>query len=918
MLLLIVLLQNLIVIEYPYGLFLAAVIVSAWYGGMELGLLSTVLSAIATEYFFVPGKYSYSLNSSEPIWQLEIFLVEAVLISSLIGALNSAKRRSELREQRLRESEEQFRQITENMREIVWMCDPEMSQMLYVSPIYEEIWGRTCQSLYEQPSSFIDAIHPEDRSRIRAAFPKQIREEYNEEYRIVRPDGSIRWVRSRAFPIKNQVGQVYRLTGVIEDITDRKLAEEALRESEERYRCIVETAEEGIWIIDAENKTSFVNNKIAQMLGYSVSEMLGTSLFNYMDEEGKAIAAANVERRRQGIEEQHDFKFLRSDGSPLWAIVSTNPIFDATGQYQGALGMVTDITQRKQTEERLHFLAEASNQLVASFDDKTILTNLTQLAVPRIADCCVVDLVSDDGLQRVAVAHVDSTKLELLYELNRSYPLDLNQPGQMIEVLLTGKSVVVAEVTDSILINGSRDNEHLNMLRQLNLKSYIIVPLCARGRILGVISFVSVYSERRYGQEDLALAETLASRAALAVDNARLYRESQEANLMKDEFLAILSHELRSPLNAILGWAKLLRTRNFDSATTARALETIERNAQSQTKLIEDLLDISRLMRGKLSLQMRPVNLVGIIEAAHDTVLLTSQAKGVQLETVLDSAVGLISGDANRLQQVVWNLLTNAIKFTPQGGCVQVKLERVGSHALISVRDTGMGISPGFLPFVFDRFRQADSTTTRDQGGLGLGLAIVRQLVEMHSGTISALSEGEGKGATFIVELPLLAETHVKPPLASNDAKIPQDAILVPSLPSDTTGLLTGVRVLVVDDETDTLEFLTATIESYGAEVKAVASAFEALEVLERWQPDVLLSDIGMPGEDGYSLIRKIRALPSELARQIPAVALTAYAREEDRRQALEAGFQMHLAKPVDVAELVAVVANLVNQDLPL
>ncbi|MCL6755394.1 response regulator, partial [Nostoc sp. CCCryo 231-06] len=376
---------------------------------------------------------------------------------------------------------------------------------------------------------------------------------------------------------------------------------------------------------------------------------------------------------------------------------------------------------------------------------------------------------------------------------------------------------------------------------------------------------------------------------------------AEKANRSKDEFLAIVSHELRSPLNAILGWAKLLRSRTFDTATTNRALETIERNATAQTQLIEDLLDISRIIHGKIQLKPKSIELVKVITAAIDTVSLAAHAKNIQLIFPQASAIGSIIGDPERLQQVVWNLLSNAIKFTPSGGKVEIDLSTVTpsnsplDYAQIAITDTGMGIDAEFLPHVFDRFLQADSTSTRSHGGLGLGLAIVRQLVEMHGGNIDVVSLGKGKGATFTVQLPLETLGQHKQFIVTE-----QEAAIS----------LEGLSILVCDDEADIRDYEVAVLEIFGAKVFAVSSAAAALELLQSQPLDILLSDIGMPGEDGYSLIQKVRNLPL----QIPAIALTAYAREEDRKSAISAGFQMHLTKPVEPTQLVAAIASLVKQ----
>jgi CheY-like chemotaxis protein/nitrogen-specific signal transduction histidine kinase len=420
------------------------------------------------------------------------------------------------------------------------------------------------------------------------------------------------------------------------------------------------------------------------------------------------------------------------------------------------------------------------------------------------------------------------------------------------------------------------------------------------------MTFGMAESGRVYGQADLELAEELARRAALAVDNARLYSEAHEANRIKDEFLATISHELRTPLTAILGWAQMLHGGKLDETTAQRAVNSIERNAKSQAHLIEDLLDISRIITGKLRLDVRPVDLAPIIETAVDGVRPAADAKDIRLLKVIDERAGLISGDPDRLQQVLWNLLSNAIKFTPRGGRVQVRFERVESYAQITVSDTGQGIHADFLPYMFDLFRQADSTITRTHGGLGLGLAIVRRVVEMHGGSVQADSDGEGQGATFTVTFPL---TGLRP-IEEAGADSTHHGALMHGLLFDGAPALKGLHVLVVDDEPETRELLVTVLSKCGAEVKASASAKDAIEALKQWPADVLVSDIGMPGEDGYDLIRKVRAMEPERGGRIPAVALTAYARAEDRLRALSAGFQMHVPKPVEPVELAAVVAS--------
>jgi signal transduction histidine kinase/ActR/RegA family two-component response regulator len=424
-------------------------------------------------------------------------------------------------------------------------------------------------------------------------------------------------------------------------------------------------------------------------------------------------------------------------------------------------------------------------------------------------------------------------------------------------------------------------------------------------------------AERRRVEESLRalneqLERELAERGRLLAREQAARAETEAANRLKDEFLANVSHELRTPLTAVLGWTHVLRSGRLDPESTARALDTVERNARAQNQLIEDLLDMSRIITGKLRFDARTVDPVACVEAALDSVRPAAEAKGVRLERSSAAAVGAVSGDPDRLQQVVWNLLTNAIKFTPAGGSVRVTLGGDDARVEIAVSDTGAGIGPEFLPYVFDRFRQADGTTTRAQGGLGLGLAIVRHLVELHGGTVRAESEGEGHGATFTVSLPRLRHAEVGSRNEAADAAFAEGDESASHHPQ--SAVLSGVRALVVDDEADACELLGVLLRERGAEVSVATTADEALAALERARPHLLISDIGMPGVDGYEFLRRVRRLPPESGGRTPAVALTAYAGSEDRLRALKAGYQMHLPKPVEPAELIAVVASLTNR----
>ncbi|MBW4488765.1 MAG: response regulator [Trichocoleus desertorum ATA4-8-CV12] len=739
-----------------------------------------------------------------------------------------------------------------------------------------------------------------------------------------RKDGSSIFIDLWTAVLKDSQGQPHSIVSLMSDVSDRKRAEverlnllereqiarASAEAAEQRFRDLVNGLDAIVWEAEAQTwQFTFVSQQAEAIVGYPIQRWLSEPDFwpslIHPDDRDRVL---QICQSATATSQNQDFEYraIAADGRVMWLRDIVYVVTDASGQARQLRGVMVDTTERRRAVSALQFLAEASTVLVSSLDYEATLTSMAQLCVPTLADFCTIDMVEEgENLHRLATAHIDPAKAQLIQEQLQQYPPDFTKPHPVVTALRSGKSVLIPELSPKLLAAVAHDPKHLALLQSLNCHSLMCVPLVARDRVLGVISLVRVDSKRAYQPADLDLAEDLARRATAAVDNAQLYQAAQTANRMKDEFLAIVSHELRSPLNAILGWSRLLRNRTFDTTTTARALETIERNAKLQTQLIEDLLDVSRVMRGQLKLHLHQLDLVAVIEAAFDAARPSLESKSIQLQLIFDQPSSLILGDSDRLQQVIWNLLANAIKFTPTGGQITVSLRHAEKSVEIQVTDTGQGISPTFLPHVFDHFRQADSTTTRSYGGLGLGLAIVRHLVELHGGQVRAASPGVGQGATFTVTLP-----RNLPATAESDLILRQSAETVGSLTSSPS--LSGLRILLVDDDADTREVLTTALVQQGADVQAVSSSREALAAQSQWQPQVLVSDIGMPDEDGYILMRQWRVAEREgEGRPIPAIALTAYAQVEDRQQALAAGFQHHLSKPVNLAELINLIASL-------
>jgi signal transduction histidine kinase/CheY-like chemotaxis protein len=571
--------------------------------------------------------------------------------------------------------------------------------------------------------------------------------------------------------------------------------------------------------------------------------------------------------------------------------------------------------QLDEEKERMRFLIEAGDALSSSLDYRSTLSRVTSLLVPRLADWCAVHI---DGTPpaEMPIAHVEPAKVSVLREIYERFPLPSDAAYGYPQVRRTGNAQLVEALPDGFIERYVSDAEHLALLRQVAARSWMTVPLRVQGTMFGALTLAYTDSGRVYGEAELALVTELARRMAGAIDKARLYEHSQNersrveaATRAKDEFVAMVSHELRTPLNAILGWVRLIRGGKLTEEKRDHAFEVIERNAIAQNQLVSDLLDISKIVTGKLRINLAQVDLANVIDMAIEGVRPAAEAKRITVTADLDRTAAVLRGDGDRLQQVIWNLLSNAVKFTPKGGSVFVHMRRVSSELEVEVRDTGEGIQESFLPYVFESFRQSDSTSARQHGGLGIGLSIARHILELHGGSIRVTSDGPGKGASFVVRLPvsaLVSRTLGVPRVPATTEEEPRASALPVSLE--------GVRVLLVDDEADARELVAYVLESCGGEVRTAASVAEALVELDAFAPDVVISDIGMPQEDGYALVRRMRTWPAEDRRSIPAIALTAFARSSDRTRALVEGFNLHLAKPVEPMALVRAVEELLGR----
>ena len=681
---------------------------------------------------------------------------------------------------------------------------------------------------------------------------------------LVTPDGRETPIDDSAAPIIDG-GRLSGVVLVFRDVTEKRRAAEA----NERLAAIIESSDDIIVTKDLDGVITSWNKGAERNLGYTAEEVIGRHVSMLMPPEAIEDTERILGRVRRGERVDHYLtKRRRKDGAIIDVSLTVSPIRDAEGEVVGASKVGRDVSDQRRAQElneRLAAIVESSDDIIASKDLDGVITSWNKGAERTLG--YAAEEVIGKHISIIMPPEFVEDMPRILGRIRRGEKVDHYQTkrrrkdGAIIDVSLT-----VSPIRD------------------------------ASGRVIGASKIGrDITAEKRAREERERL-----------LDSAQKARaDAEAANRLKDEFLATLSHELRTPLNAILGWARILGTGPVDPEDLQEGLAAIDRNARAQVQIIEDLLDVSRIISGTLRLDVQRVNMLEVIEAAIAAVTPAAEAKGVRLKKVLDPLAAPVSGDPARLQQVVWNLLSNAVKFTPKGGRVQVLLERVNSHVEVSVIDTGIGIRPDFLPHVFERFRQADSSTTRRHGGLGLGLAIVKQLTELQGGTVRAKSPGEGQGSTFVVCLPIPVVQEAPPEKArpKEDRPAEFDCSSEP---------LSGIRVLVVDDEGDARTLVRRILGGCGAEVAVASSVDEAMSLVEGFRPDILVSDVGMPDRDGYDLIRQVRGRIA--AKALPAVALTAFARSEDRRRALLAGFQTHVAKPVDPAELVAVVASLVGR----
>ncbi|MES2306341.1 MAG: PAS domain S-box protein [Gemmatimonadota bacterium] len=730
---------------------------------------------------------------------------------------------------------------------------------------------------------------------VRYAESERLGEPVHFEQRFDRPDG-VRWLSATVCPIGVGPSGRTRFCFVAEDVTERKESEVRLSASEERLRLALEAGGMGVWDWNIKTGALSWTEQLEPLHGLAPGTFGGTfEAFQelILEADRPRVSEAIGRAVESGSGFNVEFRNPRPNGDIAWIAGTGRALPGTAGQSERMIGIGLDVTQRKRAQQTSQFLADASAALAVPTDLDTILQNVAALGVPYFADWISVDFLEPDGsLRRIATAHVDPRKLELAEDLHRRYPPDLSQPQGVGNILRTGQAELVPFISDDLLERSVRDVEQLRIARELGLRSYIGVPLTVRGRTLGAITFITAESGHRYDERDLAVASDLARRAGIAIENSQLYGELQKADRRKDEFLATLAHELRNPLAPISNSLALMKRAGADPDLIAQSRGAIERQLSQLVRLVDDLLDVSRITRDRLQLKRGRVELASVVHHAVDGVRHLCERAGHELTTNLPPEPVYLDADPVRLTQMLGNLLINACKYTPPGGRISLTASCGNGAVMISVRDNGVGISAEMLPQIFDLFTQADRAEGGDEGGLGIGLSLVKRLAELHQGTVTARSEGLGRGSEFELRLPILQDQSAAPAEQATSTRVERSA---------------GRRVLVVDDNRDSADSLAMLLELEGHETQTAYDGQDALVRAESFRPELVLLDIGLPKLNGYEVCRTIRE--QSWGKEMVVIAQTGWGQEEDRRRSREEGFDSHLVKPIDHGALLRLLA---------
>jgi PAS domain S-box-containing protein len=866
----------------PYGLYFPIITLVAWFFGVGPTLFASAISFAIAWYSFVPPQLVWRKPAAEDASALIFVLTAGALVG--LARLASAARRSQA----------QLAAIVTHSDDAILTKDLDGTIRTWNAGA-QRIFGYAPHEMIGKPIWML--IPPDRRAEEEDILNRLHRGERISHYETIRlsKTGAPLDVSLSISPLKDSSGRIVGASKIARDISERRRAERALAEQREWLRVTLASIGDAVITSDRSGNISFLNPVAARLTGYSSEEAVGKPLsevFKIVNESTREPIDNPVDKvLRSGaiLGLANHTALIAKDGSEYPIEDSAAPIVDDEGNTLGVVLVFHDVSERRRNEDAIAEQREWLATTLESIGDAVIATDINSRIV-------FLNAVAEHLTGWRAHEAKGRECAEVFHIVNESSRSTVDSP--VLRVLREGNVVGLANHTALI----SRDGTEYPI-------DDSAAPIRGRdGRVIGVVLVFHDISERRRAEKERQQGER--DREQLLQSERAARTEAERANRLKDDFVAAISHELRTPLNAILGWTQLLMNKPHDIASVERGLAVIERNTQLQAKLISDLLDLSRIVSGKLRLELQLIDLAQVVDAAIDAARPAAQAKRIALQRRVDDRSAKVAGDALRLQQVFTNLLTNAIKFTGEGGSVTVCLEiEDDAHAVVTVTDTGVGINPEFMPYLFDRFRQADSSTTRRYGGLGLGLTIVKQLTELHGGSVSAHSDGRDRGATFAVRLPVGQSVRLDVPA--------HDTLHHSRKPGAAEVRIDGIKILVVEDDPDTREFVERLLAEAGAHVIAVASAAAAFDCLRRERPDLLVSDIGLPDEDGYALIHRIRGLPDAEGGRIPAIAVTAFARAEDRRRALQSGFQSHVAKPVDPAELLASIVSFAQMVRP-
>lgn len=923
----------------PYVLVLLAVILTAWHGGVGPSLLTLALGLFFCAHFFVPPRDQWAGIDLSHVLSLILHATLGLGVILLVRSLHAARERAERlaaealerqREleraaaQRQRDEEARFRlaAIVEGSQDAIVGLDAD-GIIISWNKGAERLYGYRAEEILGEPFS---RLLPAGTSGVTSSIMSRLkRGEEMAPYETVRVGKGGRMVEVvvTVSPIKGTDGRLIGFSTIAREIGERKAAEKALRDSEARYRLAVRAANDGIWDWDVAAGRVRWNAAYERLFGRRPKgARSGDGSWAediHPEDRQRVLSSLKAALEGNGDHWEAEYRYRRADGGYAFVLDRACILRDSDGRPIRVTGAMHDQTERKlaaaelerllarerearaaaeAAERRARFLGEASTLLASTLDPERTLKSLADLTVPYLADWTIVEVIANtEGPHLVAAAHRDPTRAEEARGLARAYPPDSQAPRVVPRVLRSGRPELYPDVSEEMLRDLARDAGHLALLRGLGLRSAMVVPLLVRGRTIGAITFVAAESGRRYGPADLALAEDLAWRAALAIDNARLYRELCEAEQRRQAYVLSLAHELRNPLAPVLNGLQVLEMAGDDPTVQQKARTIIERQVRHMARLIDALLEVSRVTAGKVHLKRAWVDLVALVGAAAEDRRQAFEAAGLTLTVELPTTPVWLLGDATRLAQVMSNLLENSLKFTETGGVtVRVTTEPAEDEACVSIRDTGIGIDPAVLPRIFEVFAQGDRSLERSRGGLGLGLALVKGLTELHHGRVEARSDGPGHGTEVLVYLPYDPD-HV-------------ETVGHPQVNGPISEVPAHLRVLVVEDHRDAAESLRTLLQMSGHEVALAYTGPDGLERARTWRPDVVLTDIGLPGMSGLEVARALRADPDSGALLI---AVSGYAQSEDHLGSPDWPFDASLTKPVDFEELQSLMTRLIR-----